>query len=253
MNNGSSPVSGSDQQDTERAKQIFETDWRIYQTLIEHNLFYHREVMSFMNQTITEHFQDGFDFMDLACGDASVVASTLDQTSVSSYQGADLSAQALHIAEQNLAGKPYGATLRQEDMKTVLKDKPLSFDMIWCGLSLHHLPDLAEKAEVFGTIFSALRPGGVFLSFEPVLPKGHSIETFYQALQPALKAEWVPALSTPDFDHMWSHIETCDHPETAQDWLNLGQTAGFERAENLFAMPKTQFCYLFRFEKPATS
>ena len=54
-------------------------------------------------------------------------------------------------------------------------------------------------------------------------------------------------LTPPEWKQIWQHVATCDFPETAAVWCELGREAGFREARQVFVDP-TDFFQLFRFE-----
>jgi hypothetical protein len=54
-------------------------------------------------------------------------------------------------------------------------------------------------------------------------------------------------LTPAEWDQVWHHVTTCDFPETAAVWCELGRDAGFGEARQVFVDP-TDFLRLFRFE-----
>jgi hypothetical protein len=54
-------------------------------------------------------------------------------------------------------------------------------------------------------------------------------------------------LTPAEWDQIWRHVTTCDFPETAAAWCELGREAGFGEARQAFVDP-TDFFRLFRFE-----
>ncbi|MBO9423274.1 class I SAM-dependent methyltransferase [Labrenzia sp. R4_1] len=228
---------------------IFETDWQIYRTLVDNNLLFHQEVSEILVQEMTTRFSGGFRFLDLACGDADVMSRALRKTTVDHYLGVDLSPQALAIAAKNMEDAPFDARMEQMDILTTLSENPGTYDVIWCGLCLHHFQSIEEKTQVFSAIHSALSSNGVFFSFEPVLPEGISLEIFDRRNRQQFRKDWSPPLTEEQFERLMTHIETCDFPETAHGWLTAGRAAGFSSAEELFAIPDGGYCRLFRFEQ----
>lgn len=228
---------------------IFETDWRIYRTLVDNNLFCHREIADILSKEIANRFAGSFSFLDLACGDAEVISRALRRLNVHRYHGVDLSPQALDLAWKNLVAAPFDARLEEKDIRRVLLENPGAFDVVWCGLSLHHFASWDEKAEVFTAVYKALNPGGVLLTFEPVLPDDVSLSEFNRSNRQHFLQQWSPPLSDTDFKRMMDHIETCDFPETKTGWQRAGLEAGFQSAGTLFVMPGNGYCQLFRFEK----
>lgn len=228
---------------------IFETDWQIYRTLVDNNLLFHQEVSDVLVREITARFSAGFRFLDLACGDADVMSRALRKTTVDHYLGVDLSPQALEIAAKNMEDASFEARLEQIDILTTLFENPDTYDVIWCGLCLHHFQSSEEKTQVFSAIHSALSSNGVFFSFEPVLPEGMSLDAFNRQNRQKFREDWSPPLTELQFERLMIHIETCDFPETAHGWLTAGRAAGFSTAEELFAIPNGGYCRLFRFNR----
>ena len=55
-------------------------------------------------------------------------------------------------------------------------------------------------------------------------------------------------LTDEEFDHFWTHIETCDLPESPEVWMDLGREAGFSDAREIFRMPGDPFCCAYCYE-----
>jgi hypothetical protein len=55
-------------------------------------------------------------------------------------------------------------------------------------------------------------------------------------------------LSPAECGQIWDHVTTCDFPETAAVWCELGREAGFAQARQVYLDP-TDFFQLFRFER----
>jgi tRNA (cmo5U34)-methyltransferase len=62
-------------------------------------------------------------------------------------------------------------------------------DAVLSAFALHHVPDLAQKAEVYRRIREALRPGGIFLNADAVSGP----------LWPALRDEWAAFMAGKGF------------------------------------------------------
>jgi len=54
-------------------------------------------------------------------------------------------------------------------------------------------------------------------------------------------------LTRTQWDHIAHHISTCDLPETASGWLDLGREAGFSEARQLFVDP-SDCLRIFRYD-----
>lgn len=88
----------------------------------------------------------------------------------------DVSEKMLAVARSRFPG------IKRHEFR-VMDSRELSFaeefDAIVSALSIHHLED-GEKQDVYGRIFRALRPGGVFLQAEQVLAPTAELEIDYQ-------------------------------------------------------------------------
>ena len=54
-------------------QEIFQQQWLIYRTMVDHNYLYHRDAASCLRQILLDSAPPSFRFLDLACGDASEI------------------------------------------------------------------------------------------------------------------------------------------------------------------------------------
>jgi tRNA (cmo5U34)-methyltransferase len=64
-------------------------------------------------------------------------------------------------------------------VKEKITSKAEKFDVIMSSLSIHHLTRI-EKEKLFGKIFHALKPGGIFINADQVLGDSPVIEAIYR-------------------------------------------------------------------------
>ena len=88
------------------AFEVFQTQWAIYQKLVDSDVLSHAEVGRILHAVLTDRFATPFAFLDLACGDASLTKAALAGTRVRHYHGVDLAGPAIDLAATNLAGQP---------------------------------------------------------------------------------------------------------------------------------------------------
>jgi len=229
------------------ALKIFQVEWGIYQTLVRANAMHHREIGQILRQEIARRFDRPFTFIDLACGDASLAHMILNGTQVARYEGLDLSRPALQCAAENLKDVPYEVDLDEEDMVSGAARRTEAADMIWCGYSIHHLQS-AEKQEMLTSIHRALKPGGIFVNAEPVCMTGETRKDYTGRWHRELRQRF-HMLSDAEFGHVWQHVETYDFPETPEDWIAMGEKAGFRTSREIFRFPGDLFCCAFLHEK----
>ena len=220
----------------------FFSQWEIYRLCIEHNTLHHREVGAILRRELLARTAP-FTFLDLACGDADLTATALRDTAISAYTGVDFSAPAVALAANKIAELGCPRTLHEADFNDFLRDNKEQFDVIYLGLSLHHL-DTATKREMMTHLRRATAPGGTFYLFEPILHDGENREGYV--------ARWAAAMDGP-YDPfpaaaraaLREHVRESERPESADEYLAAAREAGFRRGEILFT-DAGNFYSLFR-------
>ena len=114
-----------------------------------------------------------------------------------------------------------------------LAEPPL--DVVWVGLSLHHL-DTREKADFMKRLYSALSEDGVFLIYEPVYIEGENREAYFERIKVVIESTWT-GLSQEETETLLEHVKTTELPETTDTWIGLGKDAGFKTAGKIFSEP----------------
>ena len=102
----------------------FQEQWSTYRKLVESDVLAHREVGSILRATLNDGFKAPFSFLDIACGDASLMKAALPGTQVRHYHGIDLSQAALELAAANLAGLPFEVDLDHRDFVEAMMRRP---------------------------------------------------------------------------------------------------------------------------------
>ena len=225
------------------AVHAFFSQWDIYRLCIEHNTLHHREVGEILRRELLARTEP-FTFLDLACGDADLTAAALQETKVSAYTGVDFSAPALALAANKIAELGCPRTLREADFTDFLRQNKESFDVIYLGLSLHHL-ERETKREMMTHLHRATAPGGTFYLFEPILHAGENREGYV--------ARWAAAMDGPydpfpraARDALREHVRESERPESDDEYLAAAEAAGFRDGEILFT-DAGNFYSLFRF------
>ena len=179
-----------------------------------------------------------FRFLDLACGDASATVSALQGTEIASYCGVDLSAEALDLARAALADlrRPRVASTRTTSSKR-LRDWCEPVDVIWVGLSLHHLRaprSLRRCAPPAGCSTGA----GKLLALRKHEPERRGRASCSQRWDsPGAR---LSGLTPGKWRRIRAHVRTHDHPETVSRWRELGREAGFGTMQEHFAAPSNR-------------
>ena len=226
------------------AVHAFFSQWDIYRLCIEHNTLHHREVGEILRRELLARTEP-FTFLDLACGDADLTAAALSGTKVSSYTGVDFSSPAIALAAEKTATLHHPRRFHEQDFTHFLSDNNETFDVIYLGLSLHHL-ETATKREMMQHLRRATAKGGSFYLFEPILHGGESREGYVERWAQAMDGPYdpfPPATRTALRDH----VRASERPESIEEYLASAQAAGFSHGDILFTDP-SNFYALFRFK-----
>jgi SAM-dependent methyltransferase len=227
------------------ALEQFQKQWATYGKLVSENSLSHREITGILHATLIKEFTSPFNFVDIACGDASIMPDALRDVPVRHYHGIDLSQAALELAAKNLDELPCDVDLDHRDFFEALTRRTEHADAAWCSLSIHHLV-ADNKIDVLEAIRDSLGAGGLFLLYEPTCIDGEGRTGYIERFRQTNHQLW-DYLSEPEWEQIWEHVSTCDYPESAADWLEIGGAAGFRSGRQIFTDP-TDFYRLFRFD-----
>lgn len=220
------------------SQRIFQRDWQIYRKVMEYNYLFHREAYACLRHVLMHEAPRPFTFLDVACGDADASVSALRGTGIGSYEGIDLSRTALDIADRALPslGCPY--VLNEGDFTELLPLRRDPVDIVWIGLSLHHL-HRPEKLALMRTVRLLTSEGGRLLVYENTSPDGEDRDGWLERWEQQ-RPFWT-AFDAAEWDIVWHHVSTADFPETVSSWNALGHEAGFDSVRELFIAPSDLF------------
>src|SRR5215208_1935929 len=158
----------------------------------------------------------------------------LHGTPIAHYHGIDLSALSLGLARETLTSLPCKVDLHCGDFAAALHHWATPVDVVWIGMSLHHL-EPREKQQLMVDVHSALKRSGMFLIWEPTLLEGEDRGAWLERFS-TLRPQWAP-VTDEEFEEMESHMLLADFPESAEAWKSMGLQAGFRHATEIFVMP----------------
>jgi len=229
--------------ETSPTQELFLEQWQVYRKMVDNDYLFHRAAYDCLHRYLRDEVTGPFRFLEAACGDAGMSTDALLDTKVCDYSGIDISRQALDIARQNLARLPCPVTLEERDFVSALRDWQRPADVVWIGLSLHHLLGPA-KAATLRDIRRIVGETGRLLIYEDASPDGESREQWLQRWD-AQEPHW-PAYSRREWMMVNDHVHSSDFPETDSAWRALGASAGFSRVRSLFVSPSDLLrLYLF--------
>ena len=230
-------------ENTAEVKAFFD-QWKSYQTLIDHNYLCHREVYALLRDYLKTKFTQPFSVLDLGCGDAGFMSKTLAKTCAASYQGVDLSEMALKLAKRHFQRQSLQKNFICGDFSTFLARNNAKRDVIWIGLSFHHLSK-AQKGEFLARSREKLNQNGVLMMFEPSNRAGESRDAYLKRWWANCKAHWT-GLDAATAEEIRQHVFHADFPEPPAVLQELGRLKGFQQADILCkdaAELYTLFCF----------
>jgi SAM-dependent methyltransferase len=219
----------------EQAMDEFRHQWQIYSKAVDNDYLAHREVRAVLQRLLVEEARRPFRFLDLACGDAGMTVAALQGTSVTHYHGIDLSAPALAMARRTVEALPCPAELEQADFVAAMRGRPEPADVVWIGLSLHHL-QTAAKGALMREVRATVGEGSLFMIYEPTFLEGESRPAYLDRFERTYRPAW--ATFTPaEWASIMAHVRSADFPESPSGWARLGREAGFADAREPFTDP----------------
>lgn len=226
------------------AVRDFFNGWNLYRRIVDHDYLSHRSAREAFAAWL-DGLDRPFSFLDLGCGDASFSAGILSGRPLASYTGMDISPVALELARGNTRGIAATVSLVAGDFLTGVGSLPANYDVIYIGLSLHHLTR-AEKEFFFGELRRRVAPGGTLLVYDPILSPGEVRDAFMGRWVDHAQWTW-KELSAEELAGAVEHVTTSDFPEEITTLNRMAVSAGFRPAEILFT-DRSDFYSLMAFD-----
>jgi ubiquinone/menaquinone biosynthesis C-methylase UbiE len=217
------PLTDDPSQDPERVRAFFD-QWHIYRRVLELDYLHHRDAYAALARALAKR-ERPFSFLDLGAGDAVCTIRALASLPVSRYEAVDLSAVALKLAEENAASLACAKTFAHADFVDRIGAGGESFDVIFIGLSLHHLP-ARDKRIFFPKLRALLAEGGSFFCYEPIREPDESREAVLARWWRHVEATWTE-LSSTELASVKDHVFGNDYPEPVVDFEAMAREGGF--------------------------
>jgi SAM-dependent methyltransferase len=218
-----------EKQDAAAVREFFD-QWALYRKVVDHDYLFHGEAMKALSRWLAGRRMETF--LDLGCGDASFTTGVLAGSGIRYYEGVDLSPVALELARQNAARLGCGCGFTCGDFSVEVSRIRGVFDVVYIGLSFHHLRR-HQKEAFFGAVGGRLARGGAFVFFEPALRGGEGRDVYLEKWIALARRNWT-ALTDEEMAGVVSHVTGSDFPETVADYRALAAAAGLGRSEVLF-------------------
>ena len=232
VNSGMSPV--GEVEHLAGVEKVFK-EWQLYSKVVQNNYLYHREVYARLHHFLSDRVAQAFTLLDLGCGDAGCMAQALAGTAVRRYLGVDLSQMALDLAARNLALLRCEYQLQEKDYYEVVREGGIKAEVIWLGLTFHHLP-LTQKANFLHGARKILPSGGYLLMFEPTLLEDEDREQFLERTAQIRQNAW-REMTAVELETIREHTDNYDFPEKISTLEQMGREQGFSGLTPMFQNP----------------
>jgi tRNA (cmo5U34)-methyltransferase len=171
--------------------------------------------------------------IDLGAGTGALAEAVLGNESVGTVELLDVDPEMLDQARSRLAD----AGGRARFTPGSYFDPLPPCDAVCASLSLHHIPSLGDKADLYRRIHDALRPGGVFVNADVMVPaEGPERDAEYHAWVAHNETHGIAAEEAWSNFAAWAEEDTY-HPVEIE--LELLRQAGFEAECTWRAVPLT--------------
>ncbi|MFN4143939.1 class I SAM-dependent methyltransferase [Aestuariivirga sp.] len=219
------------------SQDLFVNSWDVYRKMVDNDYLSHRGAYAALRSVLLERGSP-FSFIDVACGDAGMSVQALAGTPVREYVGIDISQDAISRARAALPA--LGCTHRfcLGDFRELLSGWSSDADVVWIGLSLHHLA-LEEKGKVMSAVRRILQPAGHFLVYDESCLENET-RSDWLARWDAQESSW-SAYTPEEWRYVCSHVHGSDFPESEPTWRKLGKDSGFSRFSKLYESSSNLF------------
>ena len=215
------------------ALDLFERQWTVYRKFVDGDYGSTKGAYAALHRLILDRIDRPFTFLDLACGDARGSVSALSGTKVAQYHGVDLAPPALEYAAANLDALACDVHLDHADYISAIEQRPEPADIVWIGLSLHHL-ETDGKRQLMSAIRRMIGHDGLFVTYEPTCINGED-RTGYLDRYEAIARERFDSYDEAELAALMTHVRSSDFPENMDSWRELGHDAGFAQTEHLYS------------------
>jgi tRNA (cmo5U34)-methyltransferase len=194
-----------------------------------------RRKMFWFVSSLVSHFRHGEQapvVLELGCGDGALTEELLKTNDGLSATLLDGGYGMVEKARERLKGYR-NTTFIQATFQDLLdgKIKLETYDFVVSSMAIHHL-DMGEKASLFRLIVSWLKPGGLFVDVDVVLPPSEELEQWYFAIWKDWLAHMMSRYDirdeTPeDLIRRYKDASSMNKPDTLVNQLRALKSAGF--------------------------
>jgi ubiquinone/menaquinone biosynthesis C-methylase UbiE len=233
-------LAASTGEDAGEVRHFFD-QWHVYKRVVTLNYLHHREAYAALEEALGR-FDRPIRFLDLGAGDAAWSSQVLRARKLARYEAVDLSPVALDLARQNIAELNCETAFTVGDFCDALRSGSSEEDVIFIGLSFHHLP-LADKAAMLPVIRRRLAAGGSLICYEPINEEGESRAQVLDRWWQEVLRNWTE-LTPDELSAVHDHVFGNDYPECCGTYARLAAQAGFAETRILYRDPQALYAVI---------
>ena len=209
---------------------IFTASWAIYRAIIEYDYLWHRAIEAGMRKLLDERFPGStpIRFLDLACGDAASTSLMLRGRNITRYVGVDRSEPALALAKEQVRELGGSTEVIVSDYVEFLEQCRDEFDVIYVGLSAHHLGE-PRLPQLFHAARPRLSSNGIFAAYEPFTLPDETRDEHIDRLCTTVERFYV-RMPMEQRQQVIDHVRGNDFPIALARWNEIAADAGFSPA-----------------------
>ena len=200
----------------------------IYDSHIENVLPYYSEYHRQIMDMVGTMFGENVKWLDTGCGTGTLAKRVLDERDDVEFTLADPSEQMMGVAKQKLSGR---------DIQYInLPSQKLEFDSVFdvvTAVQSHHYLQPDERREAVQKCYSALREGGLFITFENIRMSTDESEAIALSRWAKFLAEHDN--TEEDIQGQMDRRGTEVFPITIEEHLQVLKDAGFKSVNLLWA------------------
>ncbi len=121
--------------------------------------------------------RQGLNLLDFGCGDGALSCALTDRYPDNAFCLLDGSEAMLEKAKEKLASHSARFVRRTFEEFIRENEEECTYDFVYSSMAIHHLPH-HQKRELYSIFSVLLKPGGLFVNMDVVLPTSKSTEEF---------------------------------------------------------------------------
>lgn len=216
--------------DVNAASAYFNENWQRYQSTVQSNTLYHREMFSALEQFLSVNIGTRtFTFVDVGCGDSSTVSPILANQSITKYIGIDAAEDVLKMASHSLAYLECEKELIADNMTTAISRLISPVDIIFTSYAVHHL-SLLDKFNFIESCKQKLNHNGFLLMVDGVLKENQTRDEWLNTLQERMETT-IPDITTEEVTFRMQHPRVDDFPESIETFSNIAKQQAWKSFE----------------------